>query len=458
VLLLGLLLLPAAAHARDATWAQEALQKEADYIVNCSFTELARHHEEAQPSDDAYGALNVNRIYQRGPDWVSPGEAAMGAIGLMAAARQLKTAGIDIAGYDQVLERFFRTWLLERKQPFSTDESSVENGGAFQRIYYDATGKRKNQGPARTGVTGQLIAAMWKFYEYRKAIGSEQTADEWLKQAWPLAKLGGDFLQANYEASYRLMRSNGHSRDLWVSDSAYAAAAFRCLDRWAAAVGEKQPIVYGSLADDLAQGIRALKDNGARKGFFRYRDARRHFRPTYGDRIDQNCFLPYEADVLDPGEKFARAISDWWTNGSGGIRMTHVASSPSDWRYYGTHWHYYFRPTGKAKAEHKNLYPGPGLQLAKVEWKHGKKAGDPVALERARRRLQWAAGKSFSNLWLGVNGIVEAEVPAGLVDWRDSTNYQHKADDWARFVDTSAYFIEALLMLYYGVDTKYVPS
>ena len=96
--------------------------------------------------------------------------------------------------------------------------------------------------------------------------------------------------------------------------------------------------------------------------------------------------------------------------------------------------------------------------MAKVEWKHAWHVGDRVALQRARRRFEWARNVSYSNLWLGGSGVMEANVPNGVVDWRDATDYRHTAGDWARFVDTSAYFIEVALMLGYGVDTKYVPN
>ena len=92
----ALLLRSSTPPARAASWAEEALVKEADYIVNCSFTEYARNNASAREAADAYGAINVDRIYQKGPDWVRPGEAAMGVIGLMAAAVQLKPAGDDI--------------------------------------------------------------------------------------------------------------------------------------------------------------------------------------------------------------------------------------------------------------------------------------------------------------------------------------------------------------------------
>jgi hypothetical protein len=164
--------------------------------------------------------------------------------------------------------------------------------------------------------------------------------------------------------------------------------------------------------------------------------------------------LPYEVDVLDPGDSFAREVSDWWTNGSGGIQMTMLTADPTDWRYFGTHLRYFF----KSDPQNDNLYPGAGLQLAKVEWKYGHKTGDAVMLDRARQRLEWARSPTCSNLWLGSTGLVEANVPNGVVDWRDSTDYSHKADNWERFVDTSANFIEVVLMLEDGVDTKLVPN
>ncbi len=133
--------------------------------------------------------------------------------------------------------------------------------------------------------------------------------------------------------------------------------------------------------------------------------------------------------------------------------MTFPIADTNDWRYFGTHWHYYFT----ARAENAYLYPGPGLQLAKVEWKYAQRTGDTVALDRARKRLEWAANTNYSRLWFGATASVEASVPNGVVDWRDSGNYANSAATWQRFCDTSAYFIEAVLMIYYGVNTKYIP-
>lgn len=451
VLILTLAVLPVARPDPAPPWAADALAREADYIVNCSFTELTTNGGTVRTSADAYGALNVDRIYQRGPDWVRPGESAMGAIGLMAAAIQLKALGSDISRYDQVLSRFFPTWVLAKAAPILTDSADPDDGGFVERVYYGQSGNRIRNDPANAGVTGQMIAAMWKYYEYNLAVGRPQAANDWLQQAWPLARAGGDFIRRNYNATYRLVKSNAGSSDLWVTDSTYAVMAFRCLDRWAVTAEMERSFDYSALAAQIAAGLQGMKDDSTRKGFFRYRT---NGSPTYGDRVDQIGFLPYEADVLDPGDPFCKAISDWWTNGSGGIKMTVTRDDPNDWRNFGTHHAYIFA----GGLENNRLYPGPGLQLAKMEWKYARRTGDTTTAERAWKRFQWAFSTSYSNLWLGAAGTTEANVGNGLMDWRDATNYSTKAGDWERFVDTSAYFIEALLMLEYGVDTKYVPN
>jgi hypothetical protein len=446
---------PATRPAQAATWAEDALVKEADYIVNCSFTEYAWNHAAVQATSDAYGAMNVLRIYQRGPDWARPGEAAMGLIGLMAAARQLKAAGFDITRYDQVLDRFFRTWVLAKMEPVNTDTTSADYGGFWERIYYDAAGRRQKTDPVNAGVTGQMIAAMWKFYEYQMAVGNTPAADDWLRQSWPTVRLAGDFLRRNYNPTYRLVRTNSRTRDLWVSDSTYAAMALRCLDKWATTPTEAAAFDYRAVADSIVQGLQALQDNSTRSNFLRYRDSRRpSYAPTYGDRIDQLCFLPYEADVLDVGEPFCRSISDWWTNGSDGMRMTFQSEFPGDWRHYGTRLRFFLG----GSPESNRLFPGAALQLAKVEWKHAHRTGDAVTLNRAQKRFEWVHSPACSNLWLAASGTMEADVANGLVDWRDATDYTKKAGDWERFIDTSASFIEVVLMLHYGIDTRYVPG
>src|SRR5437667_8470221 len=190
-----------------ATWTDDALLKEAEFICDCSFTEDARNNREVAETDDAYGALNVDRIYQRGPDWVPTGESCMGVIGLMAAAAHLKQSGFDTTRYERVLDRFFHTWVVARQEPLDTDSLSADYGGCFQRVYYTVGGQRQKQDPANAGVTGQLVSAMWKYYEFNVAVGNAGAANDWLQEGWPIARQAGKFLLRNYVSRYHLVQS-----------------------------------------------------------------------------------------------------------------------------------------------------------------------------------------------------------------------------------------------------------
>src|SRR6267143_1751951 len=217
VLLCCLLFTPFDSHA--ATWAEDALMRESGYIVNCSFTEFAVNHSAVQTTDDAYGAINVDRVYQVGPDWVNPGESAMAAIGLTAAARQLKVSGYSITTYEQVLNRFFQTWLLARKQSDNTNALDSNYGGINSRVYYDSSGLWRSNDAPTTAVTGQMLAAMWKYYEYNISIGNPATASNWLQQSWDVARTAGDFIRRMTNATYKLVRGNSGGNDLWISDA-----------------------------------------------------------------------------------------------------------------------------------------------------------------------------------------------------------------------------------------------
>ena len=448
-LFLCLLLSPA-----HADWGEDALAKEAGYICDCSFTEYATHHDNAVPMADAYGAINDVRLYQSGPDWVRPGESAIAAIGLMGAARQLQSEKRDTSRDDAVINRFFQVWLLKNHQGWNTDAKDPDSGGMARRVYYDSAGHWQRSDSDSTGPTGIIVVAMWKYAEYLASTGQEAEAKRWQTDAWPLSRAAGNYLHRCYNPQYRLVRGSATGQDLWVSDSVFAADALRCLDRWAKTAHATPSFGYAALADKISLGIDAMRDTGPRKNFFKFRRPADGDKPTYGAWIDQLCFLPYEADALSPQSPFARQISDWWTSVGSGIRMTAQTDDLADWRFYGVHWHFYFTP----RPENAYLYPGPGLQLAQMEWKAGMAQHDPVLLERARRRFEWANKANYSGLWLGNGESTEAGVGSGIVDWRDGGDYTHKAEDWQRFVDTSSYFIQVTLMICYNVDTKYVPD
>ena len=192
-----------------------------------------------------------------------------------------------------------------------------------------------------------------------------------------------------------------------------------------------------------------MKDNGPWKGFFRYRSA--DGERSYGDCIDQICFVPFEADVLSPDDPFIRQISDWWTEPGATARFGMTYSTDGqDWRSWGTRWHYYF----SGSPLNDRLYPGPGFQLAKVEWKYGVSTGDQTLMQRALGRLTFGFQAGQASLWFGADGRSEAGVPNGIVDWRNQVLYFRSAQGRERFIDTSSYFIQVCSMIYFHTDTK----
>jgi hypothetical protein len=253
--------------------------------------------------------------------------------------------------------------------------------------------------------------------------------------------------------------------NLWINDSSLAVAGLRCLAKWAQIRGKSVALdskasTPTQLADSLTVGLEGMKDNGAWKGFFKYRNPADGSR-SYGGSLDQLCFVPYETNALDPGQQFARSISDFWTSGAAGRRMTYQTSDPRAWTYFGTRWHYY----EEANPETDRLTPGAGLQLGKVEWKTAWARRDVALRQRALNRFEFANSSNRSNLWYGVGKRAEAGVGGGIVDWRLASQTNNTgttepgcAPDWQRFIDTSAYFIEMTLMAHWNQDTKYTPE
>ena len=432
-----------------AGWGEDALAREAGYICDCSYSEAATNHLGISPSADAYGAINDIRIAGDGPNWVQTTEAAVGAIGLMQAAQQLKLSGQSTQRYDTVLDRFFHRWVIARGQCRFPSNAEDERGAFTVRCYYDKSGTWQRNGDANSGATGAMICAMWKYYEYLTATGRGKDAIVWLREAMPVAKAAGGFLRRQFEPAYNLEHSSRSLHNLWISDAVYAAAGLRCLTAWSQKLGAPD-LASTAQAHKLALGILAMRDHTG--NFFKYRDNKRGYTPTYGDSIDQLCFFPYQAGIVKP-DKAAKSLSDFWTQGDGRFTMTPQTKTSTDWRYFGTRWHYYF----DGRASNDYLYPGPGLQLALVEWRAGATLKNKTLTDRASRRFEWANGKDKSSLWFGVTAQTESGVPNGIVDWRDGRDYGHTAPLGDRFVDTSAYFIQATLAICWKKESSYLP-
>ena len=445
------------------------IQAELDYIVNSSWTEENKNSKGwrfFQSTDDIYGAINSNRIpFHGAPNrfgWVRPGESAMAMVGMMQGVSYLDSQGIDIIKYNIVIDKFFSDWELSHGQGQNHDSLSLDYGAFMDRVDYDSSGNYAIANPNwKTDVTAQMMIANWKYYEYKFNTGQIEDADGWISEAWSIQNEAANYLVNMYDSisvgETNLLPGNSseEERGTWIHFAANAVPALHSASAWA----KKMSVSYADydrVADNLLLGIETMKDPN-RPGYFKYRPYLgddQYGDPTYGDSIDQLTFSPYETGAVSPDD-FAKQISDWWTDGAGDVKMTYETENSSDWRYFGTHWHYYFNDS----PENNYIYPGPGFQLAKVEWKYGKSSSDPdnVYLIRSLNRLNWAKSLEYSSLWWFLTGEEEAKVPNGFMDWRNATNYSDTAESWARFVDTSAYFIEVLLMHEADIDTTYNP-
>ena len=464
---LGAIALLVLANPRPARagWAEDALTSEADYIVNCSFTAQTKNNAQVQQNDAAYGALNNVRV-ATGPDWVRPGEGAMAVIGLMAATTQLQKSGAPVEKYNAVIDAFFQTWLLKNRTAICQAKGSANFGGFAPQVAYNNDGSLQ-AAPTEfnSGTTGAMLCAMWKYAEFNRENGRAAQADAWLKSpAFEIALNGAKFINGCYNAKYNLVSPAPDGGNLWTNDAALSVAGLRCLAKWSQTSGQSAALgdagtKPGALAGQIASGLEKMKDEGGWKGFYKFLNPADGSR-SYGGSLDQLCFVPYETGALDPKAEFAKSISDFWTNGADGRRLTFQTDDPKKWTYFGTRWHYY---DDANNAETDRLTPGAGLQLAKVEWKYAHATGDKTLRARAMNRFAWANSPDGSNLWFGADGRSEAGVGGGIVDWRlatqtDNKSAEGRAPDWQRFVDTSAYFIEVTLMAYWDKDTKYTPS
>ncbi|MBN1696782.1 MAG: hypothetical protein JW881_04655 [Spirochaetales bacterium] len=438
----------------DERWVEDAVFRECTYIKNCSWTEYARNYPGNISGGEAYGCLNVVRIHEKGPDYVHPGEAGIAAIGFMRGVIELSKRNRDIGEFDRVLHKFFTEWSCVNAkggaQNFRPDDP--DEGAWAAKVYYSRWGDFQGISEWNTLPTAQMIIAMWKYHEYLSGLGESVRDAAWLDLARPSVQRAADFLCRMADPVHGLVRSNSRAPDMWIGNASFAAAALQCAARWAGLRGEER---YGECASRIVEGIREMRDRDRWALYYKVRRAETGL-PDYDNCIDQLCFVPFEADILDPSDRFAGEISDWWTDPGRGadFSMTCRTGDPLDWRYWGTHWKHYFA----ANEENERLYPGPGFQLAKVEWKHGNATGGPRYTERAARRFRFGYDKKYSNLWFGSDGRNEAGVGNGIVDWRNENDYEKTAGSWERYIDTSSYFIQVIVMLWYGIDTRYVPD
>ena len=443
------------------------IRAELDYITTSSFTVENPNSfgwSWFAPSDDIHGALNDVRVPPNAradrEGWIEPSIGATAAIGALQGMRYLHDQGLDISSYDAVLDAFFLTWVLAKRQGQNLDPASADFGAFMTRVDYDSRGRHVRRNPTwKTDVTAQMMTAIWKYWEYKLATDRTQDAADWLAQGWEIQRKGADYLVRMHDTTPAVAihmlpgNSTEPHYDAWIHFAGYAVPALRAASVWAQRM-DAPHADYDRVAAQLVAGLQAMKDT-SRNVYFRYVpwEGGGYGAPTHGASIDQLAFVPVETGAV-PVDAYAPGISDWFTNGDGQISMTHPTRDPNDWRYFGTHWNWFFA----GAPENDRLYPGPGFQLAKLEWKIGVATGAPLYETRSRNRLNWGRRLEYSALWWFLTGEEEAMTPNGFVDWRDSTDYSNTGESWSRFIDTSAYFIEVLLMHEAGIDTDYNPQ
>jgi len=376
------------------------------YITQCSCTP-ANSTVTIGSSKPAYGILNDWRIGNGKADFVQPGEAAMGAIGLLYGENRLNTAGRNNSTLDSkaktALSGFFWSWIR--------NANNQQGSGFPADISYNASGNVTSIGSADARVTAELLIAMRKYC----LLSPNSDRANYQSQEYGLAHSMANFIDGNFSS--------------WTVDRSYVVAAFHCFAHWATAVGDTGTASYfEGRANTISGWLANAEDHGAWHNFFDYLDGAGN--GVYNGGVDQTGFSPYEFNAFSDFT-YAEGVGDWWNHGTAysGVYLTQQGGT-----YVGGV-HQFVPATG---TDYK-LYPGSSLQLADALWKIAGATGNYNNFY-AEAWSHYNFAKSGSGCWVNttnVDGFL-----GGFIDWVDSSNNTRPAN-WQRFVDTSGYFVIA---------------
>ena len=423
------------------------IRAEMDFILYCAWSDQNPKYSNWSAwwaGADIQGALNSNRISDVDNDWIEPGTAAMAMIGFMQGIEYLKDADIDTTVYESVVDDFFDTWLRTNNQ--AQYVAGDDSGGYAVEVIYDGTGTFTSLGSVSGAVTGQMMTAMWAYKLFLTNIGETTKATNWVNNCWTIFQNAADYLVNlfdNYNGTdINMMPASTTNNDCWIHAAAHGKVGLEYAVIWG---GLKSATVsdYTRIAAALGTGMATYKDTGTTKNYYKVRvwDTDHYNANSYDTCFDQLCFAPHQFGAVAI-DSFAEDISDWWTDGDVTYNMTWQINDISDWRFYGTRWHWYFTPNDDTDK----LYPGPGFQLAIVEAKIYNSASNNDYRTRALNRFIWGTSKNYANLWWKRNRLKESTFSNGFQDWRDGDDLT-PAETWARFCDTSSYYIQLLLLL-----------
>ena len=417
-LMFGLLLPVMAAPALKAD-SYDDTYIESFYITQCSATS-ANATVKIGSGQAAYGILNDWRIGNGTADFVQPGEASMGAIGLLYGYNRLVSAGRSNANLDgrakTALSGFFWSWIRN---------GNNRQGNAFTvNISYDAAGNVTSKSAGDARVTAELIIAMRKYCQ----LSPNGDRANYQSQQYSQAHAMADYVNVNINS--------------WTIDRSYAVAAFHSFANWATAVGDTGTAsYYHGRANDISGQIALAQDPGGWHNYYDYLDG--NGKGVYNGGINQTGFSPYEFSARPAGENFAKLLTDWWEHGTA---YNGVALSQQTNPYAGG-----VHQWTPASGTDLKLYPGSALQLADAEWKIAKATGNYNNLYGAA----WAHynfAKSGSGCWVN-NTSVDGYL-GGFIDWVDPVS-NYRPANWQRFVDTSGYFIFATEELAFSNEVNF---
>lgn len=388
---------------------------EVSYITQCSCTAANSTTASVPSTAAAYGVLNDWRIGNGLPDFVQPGEAAIGSIGLLYGYHRLVAGGKSTSTLDSqaktALSGFFWSW--------ARNAGNQAGAGFPATISYNSSYGVSAKGGADARVTAEMLIAMWKYTQ----LTPNGDGASYQTQEYAQAHAMADFANANLSS--------------WTVDRSYGVAAFRCFAKWATAVGDTgTSTYYSNQANALSALLVNAQDKGSWHTYYDYLDGGGN--GVYNGGIDQTGFAPYEFDARPESEQYAKDLTTWWDHGTAynGAYLS-VQSGP-----YAGGVHQLTPATGT----NTKIYPGSALQLADAEWKIAQATGNYNNLYASAWAHYNFARSAFgssvgSGNWVNTAAI-DPPFIGGFIDWVDTSNGS-RPPTWQRFVDTSSYMIIA---------------
>ena len=388
---------------------------EVNYITQCSCTAANSSTAGVPNTASAYGVFNDWRIGNGFPDFVQPGEAAIGSIGLLYGYHRLSTTNHSTPDLDSkaktALSGFFWSWAR------NTDNQA--GNGFPASISYNSSYGVSSKGGGDARVTAEILIAMWKYTQ----LSPNGDGANYRTQEYTQAHAMADFTNANLNS--------------WTVDRSYAVAAFRCFSKWATAVGDTgTSTYYSNQADSISNLLANAQDKGTWHTYYDYLDGGGN--GVYNGGIDQTGFAPYEFDARPENEQYAKDMTTWWDHGTA---YNGASLSVQSGQYVGGV--HQFTP---ASGTNTKVYPGSALQLADAEWKVAQATGNYNNLYASAwshyNFARSAVGSSTgSGDWVN-NTTIDPPFIGGFIDWVDTSSGSRPAS-WQRFVDTSGYMIIA---------------